>query len=244
MPPRSAYATVATAVLAPYFDDAASVWKGFYKLLLWFEKEVPHIIDGDKLAAGIWRERAESVQKELAREFGCKVSEVASQIDQLIKSDIFDRLPQRQNPLGIGFVTSLHLALKHFSSPEYDFLPEEAIGKLVFQGIRKPPRDKPDLVVVRAGSEVAVISAKWSLRHDRLKDILDEADYFKRLSPRLAFYVITNEFDPARLTKVLDDYRIDGLFHVAKRLVTEVAGVDGRVHKMRDLSDLLVLFTN
>ncbi len=58
----------------------------------------------------------------------------------------------------------------------------------------------------------------------------------------LKFYAVTNEYDPARLTKVLEDYRIDGLFHVRRTLVVDVANVDGRMENLRDLSDLLQLF--
>jgi hypothetical protein len=58
----------------------------------------------------------------------------------------------------------------------------------------------------------------------------------------LKFYVATNEFDPARLNKLLEDYRIDGVFHVNRRLVVDVAKVDGRLERLRDLSELLSLF--
>ena len=90
--------------------------------------------------------------------------------------------------------------------------------------------------------EVAVISAKWSLRHDRLKDLKDECNYFKTLMGSLKFYAVTNEYDPARLSKVLEDYRIDGLFHVKRALVVDIASVDGRLDGLRDLSELLQLF--
>ena len=58
----------------------------------------------------------------------------------------------------------------------------------------------------------------------------------------LKFYAVTNEYDPARLTKVLEDYRIDGLFHVKRALVVDIASVDGRLDGHRDLSELLQLF--
>ena len=58
----------------------------------------------------------------------------------------------------------------------------------------------------------------------------------------MKFYAVTNEFDPARLSKVLEDYRIDGLFHVNRRLVVDVAQVDGRLGRLADLSVLLQLF--
>jgi hypothetical protein len=242
MPSRQEYADVARQILAPYLGDVSSVWRGLYCLLMWFEGDVPHIIDADKLARGAWRARAEAVQAALAHELGCAQSDVGDKVDRLLKSPIFVKRPQRQNPLGIGFVVSLLIALERFSSPDYHFLPEEAIGKVVFRGIREAPRAAPDMVVVKNDVEVEVVSSKWSLRHDRLKDLKDECNYFKTLMGSLKFYAVTNEFDPARLSKVLEDYRIDGLFHVNRRLVVDVAQVDGRLERLADLSDLLGLF--
>jgi len=192
MPTRLQYIEPIRQVLAPHLGEPATVWRGFYQLLLWHEKGVPHIIDADKLDKGIWRDRAEAVDAALAKEFGCTVKEVPHRIDLLIKSSIFTKTPQRQNPLGIGFVTALFLSLQRFSAGKYEFLPEEAIGTTVFRGITEAPRSAPDIVVVKGGAEVAVISAKWSLRHDRLKDVKDECDYFKTLKGSLKFYAVTN----------------------------------------------------
>src|SRR5438034_9256479 len=114
---------------------------------MWHEKGVPNIIDADKLDKGAWRDRAEAVEAALAEEFGCTVKEVPHKIDLLIKSSIFKKIPQRQNPLGIGFVTALFLSLQQFSSDRYEFLPEEAIGTTVFQVITEAPRSAPDIVV-------------------------------------------------------------------------------------------------
>lgn len=241
MPSRDEYATVAYEVLKPYLGDVSTAWKGVYRLLLWFHRGVPHIIDGDKLERGVWRERALRVQQELARQFACAEEQLPQELDRLINSPISRKRPQRQNPLGIGFVAALFHLLGHFSPAEYEFLPEEEIGRTVFPGITEAPRSRPDIVVVKEGREQAVISAKWSLRHDRLKDLLDECDYFKRLRPGLKFYTVTNEFDPARLAKVTQGYCIDQLFHVNKRLL-HVAGLDGRTAELADLPDLLAAF--
>ena len=242
MPRREQYIEPVAEVLAPYLQDASIAWRGFYQLLLWFERGVPHIIDGDKLQKGIWRARAEAVQLALAKEFHCAPNELPDKTDFLIKSPIFAQPPQRHNPLGIGFVTALFLALDQFSSDDYKFLSEKAIGAVVFHGIKEAPRSRPDIVVTRDDAEIAVISAKWSLRHDRLKDVKDECNYFKTLMGSLKFYVVTNEFDPARLSKLLEDYRIDAVFHVNRRMVVDVAKVDGRLEPLRDLSELLQLF--
>ncbi len=242
MPTRAQYEQVIRSILDPYLVDVSSVWRGFYRLLLWFEHGVPHIIESNKLKQGIWRARAEAVCDALAQEFGCSSAAVVQQVDQLVRSPIFPTPPQRHNPLGIGFVTALFVALERFSSRRYQFYPEEAIGRQVFQGIRAAPRSRLDIVVVENGKEICVLSAKWSLRHDRLKEVKDEVDYFKTLQSRLGFYVVTNEFCPSRLTKLLDDYRIDGVFHVHRPFVVDVAGLDDCLENLRDLSELLLMF--
>ncbi|MDI6857387.1 MAG: hypothetical protein QME71_03620 [Dehalococcoidia bacterium] len=242
MPTRDEYKQVALRVLRPHVASPATAWRGVYQLLLWFQDGLPHIIEADQLLRPKWTSRAAAVRDALAQEFGCAPDKVVEEVDLLLKSEIFTRAPQRQNPLGIGFVTSLLLLLEHFSSRHYAYFTEEAIGEVVFRGIREAPRSKPDIVVGHKGSEIALISAKWSLRHDRLKDLKDECAYFKTLVPRLKFYVVTNEFSPARLDKVISDYRIDRVFHVCRRLVVDVAQVDGRTDQLSDLSDLLELF--
>ncbi len=244
MPPRQRYADFIAATLEPYLADPSTVWRGVYRLLLWFEHGLPHIIDANELRKPKWASRASAVNEALANEFNCRPDEVESKVDLLLKSNLFPQVPQRQNPLGIGFVESLLLLLQHFSSPQYTFLPEGAIGKTVFPEVQstEAPRSCPDIVAVAGGSEVAVVSAKWSLRHDRLKDLKDECGYFKTVRPRLKFFVVTNEYNPARLDKVISDYRIDAVFHVCKKLLVDVAQVDGRTGELKDLSELLRVF--
>lgn len=242
MPSRDEYEAELRQIQEPYLSDPDRAWLGFYRALLWFEHEVPHIIDGDKLVKGTWRARAERVWAYVADQMGCSVQELEEQVDRLVKSPIFSKPPQRHNPLGIGFVSSLFIALGRFAGEGFEFFPEEAIGQRVFTGIRESPRSRPDIVVVREGRELSVISAKWSIRHDRLKDVIDEAGYFKTLMGSLKFYIVTNEFDPARLDKLLGDYRVDSVFHVHKPLIVDVAELDGRMAQLRDLGDLLRLY--
>lgn len=242
MPSRTQYEEFARRILTPHLQDPSVTWRGLYELLLWFTHDVPHIYDGNMLRRGKWRERAKAVQEALAAEFGCGPAEVADRVDRLVQGTLFDEPPQRNNPLGIGFVAALFIALGQFSSTKYQFFTEEAIGTVVFKGISEAPRSRPDIVVVDGGTEIAVISAKWSLRNDRLKDLKDECNYFKTLKGSLRFYAVTNEFSPSRLDKVLSDFRIDSTFHVNRRLVVDVAKVDGRMDRLRDLSELLGLF--
>lgn len=241
MPKQSEYETVVRDVLKPFMDDPNAAWLGLYRLLLWYEHGVPHIMDADRLVDGIWRKRAQEVAKLLAQELNCSEVDLQSQVDLLVRSDIFDYPPQRNNVTGKGFVTAIFQLLRCFSAADYDFLPEGEIGKAVFPGVREAPRRAPDIVVSKNGMEVAVISVKWSIRHDRLKDSIDECDYYKRLRPSLKFYFVTNEFDPARLAKLMQSYCIDAVYHVHKALL-DALGINGRVRNVRDLSELLTTF--
>jgi hypothetical protein len=245
-PTREDYTTVIREILRPYLSSPQDAWKGIYEALLWFEHDVPHIIDANYLKQGAWRVRAERVQQELADQLNCSVVDLPLRVDKLLRSALFPEPTQRQNPLGIGFVTALFQVLERFSSARYMFRPEEDIGTTVFPGISEAPRSRPDVVVVSESKEVAVISAKWSLRHDRLKDLSDECDYFKRLRPSLRFYAVTNEFNPARLRKVLQSYCIDALFHVCRPLL--FVAVDDAGHpdllRVKDLPDLLAEFSS
>jgi hypothetical protein len=245
-PTREDYTTVIREILAPRLASPDDAWKGIYEALLWFEHDVPHIMDANYLKRGAWRARAERVHQELAHRLDCAVPDLPLRVDRLLRSALFPEPPQRQNPLGIGFVTALFQLLEHFSSARYEFRSEEDIGTTVFPGISEAPRSKPDVVVVSGSKEIAVISAKWSLRHDRLKDLSDECDYFKRLRPSLRFHAVTNEFNPARLRKVLQSYCIDSLFHVCRPLL--LVAIDGEHHpdllQVKDLPELLTQFSD
>ncbi|MBI3950416.1 MAG: hypothetical protein HY314_08190 [Acidobacteria bacterium] len=55
---------------------------------------------------------------------------------------------------------------------------------------------------------------------------------------------MTNEFDRARLQKVLAYPTIDGVFHVRRDLVWQVyGGVPEPLADLKDLTDLFTLFT-
>jgi hypothetical protein len=101
---------------------------------------------------------------------------------------------------------------------------------------------KIDLVALKGMLPVAFVSCKWSLRHDRINDITSECPDYKsaamRLRIPLKYFVLTNEFEPARLLKLLSDPCIDGVVHVHKQAVVEVCKMDGRLTAMLDLTEL------
>lgn len=251
--------------LDKFGDDVDSAWMGIYKALLWYVESqwdehplVPHIIDADKLYPGrgarghvptIWASRAYQVSMFLAEKFRVKESEMHQQVDALMRLQDYQGL-QRQNPLGIAFIASVELLLQRFCGKSLKFMAEVSATDL-FPGIHLPGRSltpKIDLVALEKDVPVAVFSIKWSIRHDRLGDITSECPAYKdagrRLRRKLEYYVITNEFDPSRLSKLLNDSCVDGVVHVKKELVTKIAELNGRLENMIDLSDLLRHFSN
>lgn len=243
-----------------------TAWLGIYQALLWYEpvglhgfEALPHVIDADKLRpsasrepsrrAGAWQVRAQAVEAYVASELGCPPGELRQRVDQLMRLPEYVRL-QRQNPLGTAFSGAIKHVLESFghSALSYDL---EVDATKVFPGIRMPWRSttpKMDILVLQhghfpEGRPIAILSTKWSLRHDRINDVLGECPEYKsaalkrRLS--LRYFVVTNEFDPARLAKVLSDPCIDGLVHVHRHAVTGICGLDGRLEKMLDLSDFV-----
>lgn len=241
---------------------AQTAWLGIYQVLLWYEpvgvggiSALPHIIDADKLRPPLaraaarrsllpWQQRAQAVEQYLAQQLGCHADQVQSYVDQLMRHPAY-RGVQRQNPLGIAFPTLVRHTLQTLgnNAVQYD---SEIPAQSIFPGIVVPgrsPNPKIDIVVRSQGRLRAIISCKWSLRHDRLNDISNECPTYKQAASwtrtQINYLVVTNEFDPARLHKLLSDPCVDGLVHVHKPLVTAVCGLDSRLAQMLDLVDLL-----
>jgi hypothetical protein len=241
--------------------NGISAWLGIYQVLLWYEKiglegisYLPHIIDADKLrppsyrsskpGVSVWQQRALATDKYLAQTLNCQPEEVRGNVDLLMNNPVY-RGVQRQNPLGIAFPALVCYILSTFgnSSVSYEL---EVPAQSVFPGIIVPGRSKNpriDIVVRNQNHTKAVISCKWSLRHDRLNDISNECPAYKQAASwtrtNIEYYVITNEYDPARLNKLLSDSCVDALVHVHKYLPINVCGLNSRLVNMLDLVDLI-----
>ncbi len=241
--------------------NGSSAWLGIYQVLLWYEevnyeniKSLPHIIDADKLhpsasrlpkeGISTWQKRAQAAEKYLAQQFNCQPDQVQEYVDLLIKTPDYEGV-QRQNPLGIAFPVLICYILQKFGNKKVNY-ELEVPAQNVFPGIKVPGRStnpKIDIVVRNQSYVKAIISCKWSLRHDRLSDISNECPTYKQAASftrtKIDYLVITNEYDPARLNKLLDDSCVDALIHVHKPLPTTVCGLNSRLMKMLDLTDLI-----
>jgi hypothetical protein len=248
--------------------SVSTAWLGIYQVLLWYEPvnwvgftELPHIIDADKLRPSspakrrawtrpnVWQRRAQILSEYLARQLGCPTSSVSHKTDLLMKQPDYQGM-QRQNTLGIAFAGIARHILEKFGSAAASYETEVEAG-VIFPGITFPGRSSTPRIDILARSDNiprAIISAKWSVRHDRLSDITNECPVYKAAYERiyrqtrrdhLLYYVLTNEYDPSRLNKMLDDPCVDGVVHVHKAAVVEVCGLDSRLKRTMDLADFV-----
>lgn len=246
----------------------STAWLGIYQTLLWYEPvnwcgftELPHIIDADKLRPSspakkrtwkkpsVWQRRAQAVVEYLAQQLGCPAASVSHKTDLLMKQSDYEGL-QRQNTLGIAFAGMVKRSLEKFGPPTVSY-ETEVEASIIFPGITFPGRSGTphiDLLAKHGGIPRAIISTKWSVRHDRLSDITNECPVYKAAYERIyrhasrdhfLYYMLTNEYDPARLNKILDDPCVDGVVHVHKPAVVEVCGLDGRLAQLVDLADFI-----
>jgi hypothetical protein len=246
-----------------------TAWLGIYQTLLWCEKIdwlgfdfLPHIIDADKLRPSspakkrawkqpsAWQRRADVVNQYLSSSLKCPPSRVQTKTDLLMKQPEYKGM-QRQNSLGIAFSGLVKFILEKFGSRRITYETEvEATN--IFTGITFPGRSvtpRIDLLARRDAIPRAILSAKWSMRHDRLSDITNECPVYKTAyeriyrqstsGNRLMYYVLTNEYDASRLNKVLSDSCVDGVVHVNKKAVVEICKLNGRTNELIDLADFI-----
>jgi len=250
--------------------SASLAWLGIYQALLWFEPvnflgfgDLPHIIDADKVRPAspakrrswtnpnVWQQRAQALCGYLADHLKCPIERVHDHTDLLMKHPDYEGM-QRQNTLGIAFAGLVQHILEKFGSSSASYETEVDAAD-IFPGITVPGRSsapRMDLLVRTTNNPRVVVSTKWSIRHDRLNDITNECPVYKAAynqiyrqsrHSHLLYYVATNEYDPARLNKLLSDTCVDGVVHVHKRAVVEICQLNGRLTRLIDLTDFIRL---
>jgi len=247
--------------------NASTAWLGIYQTLLWYEPvnwvgftELPHIIEADQLRPSerkkrtwkkprAWQRRAQALTEYLGAQLGCPSDNVPQKVDLLMRQPDYAEM-QRQNSLGMAFVGLVQHVLERFGSPTVLY-EAEVDANAIFPGITFPGRSgapRIDILAKCDGIPRAIISAKWSVRHDRLNDITNECPVYKAAYERiyrqarrehLLYFVVTNEYAPARLNKMLDDPCIDGVVHIHKKALVEVCELDARLTRLIDLADFV-----
>jgi len=242
MPTREEIMAFVRQLFDQWIRTADDGWLALYRLLLEYAHGVPRMTDANRLRRGIWRERAEGVEQALAEAIPCERREVSTHLDVLM-SRLYPAGTQRMNPVGIAFACAVVYLIQRFATGTYEWRMEAKIGVDVFPKLTGFRRKSVDIVAFHQGRPSAVISSKWGIRHDRIRDPQEEADTYKREEPSLRFFVVTNEFDNARLQKLLTYPTIDGVFHLRRELVRQVyMGMPNELAGLRDLTELFALF--
>ena len=246
--------------------SAETAWLGIYQVLLWYEEigaggisRLLHIIDADKLrpsasrarrgitaSSKAWQRKAQAVEDYLVERLGLGKASLPQYLGRLFQHPDYKEL-QKQNPLGTAFAGLIKHVLETFGHPGIEYR-LEVDATTIFPGIPMTGRSTTpsiDILALKDGLPRAVISSKWGVRHDRINEITNECPVYKaaalRMRTVLSFFVVTNEFDPSRLAKILADPCIDAVVHVHKVGVTDVCDQNGRLSRLFDLGDLVKL---
>jgi hypothetical protein len=170
-------------------------------------------------------------------------------LDTTIGSFIMGLGVQPNNPRGHAFRSIVAELLSRYGDQQL-LIEEEVDPHPLFPGFVFGLRSKKpriDIVVYRARKIVALCSARWTYRHDRV-DMLEEAVNYmaaaRRVNQNCKFFGITAEVNPARLRKVLSQTApvnpnpaMDRLVHLHVPLATTVIGHNGTLAELWDLVD-------
>lgn len=219
----------------PTLDTA---WLGIYQVLWWYEHGLLHVCEANELRKSkAWIQRARDAEVYLAAGLAIEPDDVPGTIDRMIRLPRWthpDGSPmQRNNPLGHGLRILVSEVLERWGSDRFRY-PQEHEAKLLFPGIQMHGRSENPRIDVTAISMVggkprAIISCKWSIRHDRISDPTNECTAYKAAAIQqqvmdLEYFVVTNELNMTRLDKIIDQPCVDGLVHVNLDLVKQLHG--------------------
>lgn len=230
-----------------------TAWLGIYQTLWWFEHGVLHIREANDLKKPIWRARARRVEQYIADAMDIEADELESHVDRMMLLPRWAGM-QRNNPLGHGLRIILSELLERFGNPLFAY-PEESLATLWFPGIEMPGRSsRPsvDVAAVRTTNSrpKAIMSCKWSYKHDRISDPTNECQQYKSAAVQqqlmdLKMYVVTSEMSVTRLDKVLNQPCIDGLVHVHLKAVEQAEEPSDEMYRaiesgrLMDLTDFV-----
>lgn len=152
---------------------------------------------------------------------------------------------KRQNVLGEGFEDLLQLLMIRVSRVPKDHIEVRKRADKLPGFAHESTRERveaPDIVILGDARTDLLTSVKWSLRHDRQKQLSDELDcYVSLLSqdsfPRYA--LITNEYDPGRLINTNGLNRrgqgVDAIYHVNTSLLLDAVRDHRQVNELERL---------
>lgn len=217
-------------------ESLADAWAAIYQMLFYYEEGVNllHIIEANELRTNKqWQARAVRAESYLAQYLGLSNLELRIYIDVMMQlprwtSSDPGRPTQRHNPVGNGFRTLAAHIFSQFGPSQLTYV-QEAPATQWFPGIQLPGRsDNPfmDVLIAKGNAPRAVVSCKWGTRHDRSSDPSNECPVYKAAASYrgniFGYYVLTSEFNLARLGKLLNQYCIDGVIIPNTGLLEEI----------------------
>ena len=164
---------------------------------------------------------------------------------KVTKHSLEDLGTNAQNVLGEGFEDLLHLLLINIGKLPIELIKiRKPVGELpgFAHSSSRERNESPDIAIVRDNVTDLLATVKWSLRHDRQKQLSDELDCYVDLlsQPTFPRYIlVTNEYDPGRLinTSGLNrrGQRIDCIYHMNVQLLFAVLADHSRVTDLKQL---------
>lgn len=190
------------------------------------------------------------VRRRIAEELEVNPDGVCSELGLFFRHPEIKSL-QPNNPRGHAFRSLVAETLATFGDPELD-VAEEVSPRELFPGFDFANRSKDariDIVVKRGPRPVALITTRWTYRHDRV-DIIDEARAYvpaaRELNRDCRFFGVTAEFGPARLRKVIAQTSpvtrnpaINRLVHLNPELPGDLLGRNGDLREMWSLEQMV-----
>ena len=190
------------------------------------------------------------VKEWIAAELDSDMPEVCSELGQFFRHRDIAGL-QPNNPRGHAFRSLVAETLARFGDPQLD-VTEEVSPRDLFPGFvfgNRSTGARIDIVVQRGPRVVALITTRWTYRHDRV-DIIDEALAYvpsaRRQNNNCRFFGVTEEFMTARLRKVIGqtspvmaNAAIDRLVHLNPELPGELIGRNGDLRAMWSLAEMV-----
>ena len=159
---------------------------------------------------------------------------------------------QPNNPRGHAFRSLIAHVLSKYGDSQLTVAEEQNAHQLLpgFPLGTRSANPDIDIVVHRNDLVVAIISTRWTYRHDRV-DMLDEAHAYvppaRKQNPRCDFYGVTAEMVTARLNKVVHESEgvaqnpiVRSLVHLHAPLATNVIGRNGSLDRLMDLTDFVL----
>jgi len=261
--------------------NLADAWHAIYQLLLWYAEGHIHIAEADRLRKSkTWQQRATAAEQYIAQALGVPTNQLPASVDLMMQlprpgatpgvttmtcphcGQNFDvpKNPQRHNSLGHGLRILVAELLNRWGDPRFIY-EEEAPILTWFPGITLPGRTENAKIDILARTNPqqpgvlsrprAVISCKWSARHDRMSDITNECPQYKSAAAQqhqqwpLLYFVVTNELDGQRSNKALQQRCMDGLVMVHLPLASHIGTMtptmqhEQSANRLLDLTDLV-----